>query len=151
MTEHRDAQTLATAKSLTEALNEVSAECVRLRTYGRRNRKFIVFDVALTVALGVSSFIAVHAGESAHNAQVAAVAARAAVAVAVQDNRNLCLSSNVARAQQIELWDFVLGLGHSPQTAQEKKNIGAFRHELAVIYQPRDCSDVSPGNPGPTP
>ena len=152
MTEQNDAQTRATAQDLTAALNVLAAEVKRLRTYGRKNRAWIVFDVLLTVALGISSFIAVHASVSAHDAQEAAVAARAAAVVAEQDNRNLCLSSNVARSQQIELWTFVIGLGKGkPQTAQQKENIEAFRHELALIDGPRDCSHVSPGNPGPVP
>ena len=151
MTERSDADALETARNQTEAMKTLATEVRRLGSYGRRNRLYILFDVLLTIALAVSSFIAVHASESAHTAQAAAVAARAAAAVATQNNRALCESSNVARSQQIELWNFVLGLGHAPQTAEQKKNIAAFRHELQVIYQPRDCANVSPGNPGPTP
>ena len=151
MTERKDEETRATAQGLTAALNDMAAEVKRLRTYGRRNRTYIVFDVLLTVALGVSSFVAVHASQSAHDAQTAAAAARAAVQVAEQDNRNLCLSSNVARAQSIELWDYLLALpaakGTPPPSAQQKKRVAEFRAFLDKVYAARDCTHVSPGNP----
>jgi hypothetical protein len=143
----RNDETLATAKSLTDALNDMAVEVKGLRAYGRRNRKWIVFDIAVTVALAVISFIAVHAGESAHNAQVAAVAAKAAAKVAEQDNRNLCESSNVARAQAAGLWGYIIHLSPPPATAQARARLAAFEHHLAVVYAPRDCGHPNPKTP----
>ena len=151
MTERSDADVLETARNQTEAMIALATEVRRLGSYGRRNRLYILFDVLLTVALGVSSFIAVHASESAHTAQAAAVAARAAAVVAAQNNRNLCESSNVARAQSIELWDYLLAMpqakGTPPPSAQQEKRVAAFRAFLDKVYQPRNCVHVSPGNP----
>ena len=149
MTEqHPDRETLDTAKDPTGALNDVAAEVRRLRTYGRRNRWFIVFDIVLTVALAVSTFIAIGASQSARDAQASAAAARAAVSLAQQDSRNLCLSSNMARAQSIELWTFILDLpGSRTPTARQEEQIKAFRAYLDRVYAPRDCSHPGPGNP----
>lgn len=148
MTERNDAETLATAKNQTEAMKLLAAEVGRLRKSGRRAWKFVLFDIALTVALTVFGYVAVHASDTARSAQETSAAAGVAARVAEQDNRNLCESSNIARAQQVDLWDYVLGLSSGkPQTAQEKTNVAAFRHHLAVIFAPRDCSNVDPGTP----
>jgi hypothetical protein len=144
----RNDETLATAKTLTDALNALAAEVKGLRAYGRRNRKWLVFDIAVTVLLAVVTFIAVHASESAHSAQVAAVAARAAARVAEQDNRNLCLSGNVSRAQQIDLWQFAIGLNKGrPQTAQQQQNTAKFEAHLRVLFAPRNCGSPDPRTP----
>ena len=145
--QHPDRETLDTAKDLTGALNDVAAEVRRLRTYGRRNRWFIVFDIVLTVALAVSTFIAIGASQSARDAQASAAAARAAVSLAQQDSRNLCLSSNVARAQQIGLWDYLFTIAGKPGTAQAAKLDAEFKHHLAVVFAPRDCSNPNPRTP----
>ena len=134
MNEHEDANALETAKDLTTALNDVAAEVKRLRKFGRTNRRFIVFDVLLTIALAVTGAVSVHAAQTANSVSAS--------------NRALCESSNVARAQQIELWNFVLSLSSGkPQTAQQKKNVAEFRQHLDAIFAPRDCGHVSPGNP----
>jgi hypothetical protein len=147
MTEHRDAETLATAKTLTAALNETAAEVKRLRAYGRRNRKYIVFDIVITILLAVASGIAVHASQSAHNAQVAAVAAKAAAKVAEQDNRNLCESGNVARAQQVDLWNFAIGLGAGHRTAQQQEATAKFEAHLRTLFAARNCGHPDPRTP----
>ena len=159
MSDDRDTEALETARDLTAALTEVSArlDAVKaaseardtdLRTYGRHNRWYILFDIVLTVALAVSTFIAVNASQHARDAQASAAAARAAVSVTQQDSRNLCLSSNVARAQSIELWTFILDLpGSRTPTARQEEQIKAFRAYLDRVYAPRDCSHPGPGNP----
>jgi hypothetical protein len=134
VTERNDATTIATAQGLTEALGAMAAEVKQLRTYGRRNRKFIWFDVALTILLTAVSVVAVFAIQSAHDAE--------------QNNRALCLSSNVARAQQIDLWNFAIALGKGkPQTAQQKEITARFEAHLHTLFKPRNCSHVNPGKP----
>ena len=69
-------------------------------------------------------------------------------AAAVAVTRALCESSNVARAQSIQLWDFILDLPASaPPTAAQEKRTAAFRAFLGKAYQPRNCAHISPGNP----
>jgi hypothetical protein len=147
VSERNDSEALETAKNQTEAMKLLAAEVNRLRTSGRRTWKFVLFDITLTVALAVSSFIAVRASDSAHNAQGAAVAARAAAQVAEQDNRNLCLSSNASRAQQTGLWDFLFRLAGPAPTAQGRKLDAEFLHHVSVVFSPRDCAKVNPGKP----
>ena len=134
MTDPADDEALATAKGLTGAVTGLAAEVKRLRTYGRFNRKFILFDIALTVLLagvGAISVNATHAASHAASAQLA-----------------LCQSSNVARAQQIELWDYVISLGSGkPKTVQEQQNLAKFEAHLKVIFAPRDCSHIRPSSP----
>ena len=134
MNDRKDAETLATAKDLTGALTQMAAEVKRLRKFGRTNRRFIVFDVLLTIALAATGAVSVHATQTASSASAS--------------NLALCQSSNVARAQQVELWDFVLSLSSGkPQTARQEKNVAEFRQHLEAIFAPRDCGHVSPGNP----
>lgn len=133
------------ARDLTTALDRMSEqlEAVRegseerdeaLREYGRTNRRLIrglivslVIDIIVTVAVGII-------GIQAHNNAVA-------IRKTSASNLALCLASNVARHQQIELWDFVLSLGSDKhRTAQEEQNVAAFRAHLAAIYAPRDCT-----------
>ena len=147
MNDRNDADVLDAARNQTEAMNLLTAEVRRLRTYGKRNRRFIWFDIALTILLTVVGFIAFHAVQSAHDANVSAKAARAVAAVATQNNRALCLSSNVARAQQIELWNFVISLNKKPQTAEQKANTAKFESHLVTIFAARNCSHIQPGNP----
>jgi hypothetical protein len=147
VTERNDAETLATAKNQTEAMIALAAEVKQLRTSGRRTWKFVLFDVALTILLAVVSFIAVHASDSARGAQTAAVAARAAAKVAEQDNKNLCMSSNVNRAQETGLWDFLFDLAGPAKTKEGAKLDAEFLHHVAVLFAPRDCSHVNPGTP----
>lgn len=130
MTERNDANAIATAQDLTEALGSMAAEVKRLRTYGRRNRKFIIFDIALTVLLSGVGYLAVHAAQSASQANSAQLA--------------LCQAGNVARAQQVTLWGHLLSLppapGSPPPSAAQEKRIAEFKAYLDTVFAPRDCS-----------
>lgn len=142
-----DADVLATAKNQTEAMKLLAAEVAGLRKSGRRTWKFVLFDITLTVALGISSFVTAHALQSADSAHVAARAAQAAAVVAEREDRNLCLSSNVSRAQQSGLWDYLFKLAGPAKTAEGAKLDAEFLHHVAVLFAPRDCSHVNPGKP----
>lgn len=140
MTGRDDAETVATAKDLTEALGVMAAEVRRLRTYGRRNRWFIVFDILLTVALSGVGAVSVHAVQSADSARASQAA--------------LCEAGNVARAQQVQLWGFVLSLsapakGSPPQTAAQKARVAAFKAYLARDFAPRNCAALTNGKEKP--
>ena len=129
------AQVVDALNATTTELAATKAEVKRLRTYGRRNRAFIVFDVLLTILLAGVGGISVHAAQSANSANHSANQSNSAQLA-------LCQASNTARAQQIDLWTFVISLSKKPQTAQQKKNIEAFEKHLNVIFAARDCSHL---------
>jgi len=60
--------------------------------------------------------------------------------VAQQDQRALCESGNTARAQQIGLWQYVIGLSSPPKTPQQKQNIALFEAYLKTVFKPRNCN-----------
>jgi hypothetical protein len=146
---------VTSARDLTDALNrlagrlevvkedsegrdqELSTRDAQLATYGRRSRHLIwitivslVLDLLLTAALTV---VAIQAHDSS-----------SAVA---QSDRNLCLSGNVARAQQISLWNYILSSSHQPTTPAQREQIAKFQAHLQQLFAPRDCSHINPQNP----
>ena len=142
-------QTAATeaARILTAALDRMSDQLTAVRqdseardealaTYGRKNRRLIlwtiasvVLDIALTVTLSVVAI-------QAHNASVAARHASAS-------NYALCRAGNTARAQQVQLWAFLLSLSKKPQTLRQRHNIAAFETQLHHIFAARDCAALA--------
>ena len=142
-----DSEALATAKSLTGALEAMTAELGRLRRYGHKNRRMIwglIVSIALDLIL--TAVVAVFAIQ-AHDANTSAQAARAIAAVASQNSRDLCESSNVSRAQQVELWGYLFSLAGPPRTAQGAKLTAEFKHHLQVVFAPRDCGHPNPRTP----
>jgi hypothetical protein len=139
---------MAAARGLTGALDGMSARLDAVRAdseerdaaileYGRTNRRMIrwliisvTLDVALTVIVG---FLGIQARDNAVALQKTAAS-----------NLALCEASNVARHQQIDLWDFLLSLGKQPQTAAQRKTVTEFKAHLTAIYQPRDCAHLRP-------
>jgi hypothetical protein len=156
---------VTSARDLTGALNrlagrleEVKADSedrdeqlakrdAQLHRYGRRNRHLIwitivslVLDLLLTAAVTV---VAVQA----HDASSAATGARTAASAVAQSNRNLCLSGNAARAQQVELWDYILSFSKPPATPAGRERVAKFKAHLEAIFAPRDCVHVNPQSP----
>lgn len=142
-----DREALETAKNLTGALKEIGGQVASLTVAVRRSRHLIIglaislcIDVALTIVVAVFAV-------QAHDANASAVAAKDAAGVAAQDNKALCLSGNVARAQQIKPWEILISLGTPPKTAAQKRLIDEFLADLKKIYAPRNCSHITPGAP----
>lgn len=137
MTEQHDAEALAAAKSLTGALKDMTGELARLRRYGVRNRQMIwglIVSIALDLIL--TAFIAVTAIQ-AHEASAAAASAKFAESA-------LCQAGNVARAQQVQLWDHLLTLppakGAPPRTAAQEAEAAAFGRYVRSVFASRDCA-----------
>ena len=155
---HSTEPVITSARDLTDALNgltgrleEVRADSedrdqqlaerdAQLSRYGQRNRHLIwvtivslALDVLLTAALAVVAVQANHASG-------------AASAVA-QSDRNLCLSGNVARAQQVSLWNYVLTISQQPASSAERARVAEFRTHLHKLFAPRDCAHINPGSP----
>jgi hypothetical protein len=152
---HTSEPVVTSARGLTDALNRLAGRLevvkedsedrdqqlakrdAQLATYGRRSRHLIwitivslVLDLVLTAALTV---VAIQAHDTS-----------SAVA---QSDRNLCLSGNVARAQQISLWNYILSISHSPTTPAQREQVAKFQAHLDQLFAPRDCSHINPQNP----
>jgi hypothetical protein len=135
---NRLAGRLEEVKADSEDRDEQLAERdAQLNTYGRRSRHLIwitivslALDILLTAALTV---VAIQAHDTS-----------AAVA---QSSRNLCLSGNAARAQQVSLWDYILSLSQPSATPAEQQRVVAFRAHLQQLFAPRDCAHVNPETP----
>lgn len=99
----------------------------------RRSRRLIwvtIVSVTLDIALSV---VVVIFGIQLHQTAVTSA--------------NLCRSSNVSRAEQIQLWDYILGLSPPPRTAAGRAQADRFRAHVAVLFAPRNCADVNPESP----
>lgn len=84
---------------------------------------------------------------SAASAKAAAAAQQAAVAAqkaarADSAQQALCLSSNTARANEVDLWEFLIALGQPPKTAQGRRVLAQFVHHLHTVFAPRDCAHL---------
>ena len=142
-----DREALDTAKGLTGALREIGGQISGLTAAVRRSRHMIVgLTVSLCIDLARTVVVAVFAVQ-AHDANDSAVAARDAAAVAAQDNKALCLSGNVARAQQIKPWEILISLSTPPKSSEQKHLIDLFLADLKKIYAPRNCSHITAGSP----
>lgn len=146
------AQTLADAlNGLSERLDTATKDSetrdASLTKYGRVNRRRIwlsyaglAVDVALTVGLGFFAVQAHNASATANQTRVSSITA--------------CQSTNVARAENEQLWDYVLTLftPRSSETAAEKaagdRALAMLRPHVAGTFAPRDCVQIYGGGHG---
>jgi hypothetical protein len=149
---------VTSARDLTDALNRLTGRLEEVRAdsedrdkqlterdaqlsrYGKKNRYLIwvtiislVLDLFLTAALTVVAVQAHHASG-------------AASAVA-QSSRNLCLSGNVSRAQQVSLWNYVLASTQQSPRSVDPARVADFKAHLHKLFAPRDCAHVNPQSP----
>lgn len=136
-------ETLDTAQGLTAAMGAVSEDIQRLTAYGRRNRRLIwglvisiILDLALTVSVAIVAVQAHDANGAANQNRVSAIAA--------------CQSTNVARAQNQQLWDYLLAISQprpgesAAQRARGEKALAEIRAKVATTFAPRDCQRQYP-------
>lgn len=130
-----------------EGDRQLAKRDVQLTTYGRRNRHLIwitivslALDLLLTAALTVVAI-------QAHAASSAAASARTSSIAVAQSDRDLCLSGNAARAQQVSLWNYILSLSRSPTTPAERERVAMFKAHLQQLFAPRNCAHVNPDSP----
>jgi hypothetical protein len=64
-----------------------------------------------------------------------------------QSDRNLCLSGNVSRAQQVSLWNYVLAISQQPPSSVESARVADFQAHLHKLFAPRDCAHINPESP----
>jgi hypothetical protein len=137
-----DTDPLVAAERLEVAMTDLAGEVGTLRDYGHRNRAMIwglVVSVLLNLVVGV---IAISASLQAREATSQA-------AVNAQNAKITCEAGNESRRLQTQLWTYVLDLSSKRpnMTAEQRKQIAAFRGYIATVYAPRDCD----ANPTPPP
>lgn len=110
-------------------------------TSGARHAVVFLFLLSLVLAGANGAFTLNQVGHASATARTAAMAAqRAASAEATQ--LALCQATNTARAQQIDLWDFLIRLSKPPATAQGRALIAEFVAHLHQVFAPRDCATL---------
>jgi len=60
----------------------------------------------------------------------------------------LCRSSNTARANEVNLWEFLIHLSQPPKTAQGREVLARFEHHLHTVFAPRDCAHLGGSGQG---
>jgi hypothetical protein len=100
-----------------------------------------LFLINLLLIAGAYLFISHDVRASSAAAQKAAVAAQKA-ARADTAQLALCQSSNTARANEIDLWDFLIRLSQPPRTARGRKVLAEFVSHLNTVFAPRDCAHL---------
>lgn len=114
----------------------------------RGARRAVIWLLALVLVVGAGNLVATYlqvkplrqASQKASAAsQKAAVAAeRAAAAEAAQVAA--CQAGNTVRAEQVDLWTFIIRISKPPKTADERQVLAEFEHHLRVVFAPRNCA-----------
>lgn len=144
MTDHPEdsEELLAKAAELRDQAAEVKSEVVTvqtryidLETYGKRTRRMIrwvagsvALDVLLTIGLAWNASgtrKSLRRTERNHTALVVA-----------------CQDTNRVRAEDIQLWNFILTLPPQPGQRQDPQILARFRTALDQAFAPQDCSKV---------
>lgn len=130
------AEAIATAQQLTTAVRELAERADALQGYGRRTR-LATWGLGVSVAIDVIfSVVALWAIGQAQSASDAAEQTR-------QTQIQTCLATNTARAQNKQLWVYVLSVPPSrPLTGEERKRRADFRAYLDKVFVPRDCTRI---------
>jgi hypothetical protein len=132
---------LTALKDLSSRVVTLTEEVVRLRTYGRRNRWFVVLDVILTVGLAVSGLVSVHATDTADRNGVTISQLHATQVSG-------CKAGNQTRAQEITLWTHLASVSKAPphltrrQIAANRREIAQLLAYIRMTFAPRDCRSL---------
>jgi hypothetical protein len=126
------ARAIALVTSLAGQLTTVMDRLDQVGTYGRRSRR-IVIGLCASVVLDISlSVITIFLAIGLTHANSANVTIR-------QSQLSGCVSGNTSRAQQLGVWDHVLGLSTARETSAQKQATAAFKIYVAKVYAPRNC------------
>lgn len=129
---------LAALKDLAARMTTLTAEVVHLRKYGKRNRRYIVIDIALTVVIAAVSYVAVHAESSAHQNGVT-------IAQLHATQVNGCRAGNQTRVQEIQLWTHLASVATPApgethrQIIKGKRTVAALLAYIRSTFRPRNC------------
>lgn len=100
----------------------------------RGARHAVIFLFAFSVLLAVLNFSwTINQVNSVARADQKASAADAAQVA-------LCRSGNEARAEQVDLWTFIIRISKPPRTAQQRQVLAEFEQHLREVFAPRSCA-----------
>lgn len=147
MSTPQDSDALATARSLTGALTGMTDQLKALTAYGKRNRHMIwALAISITLDILLTAVVAITAIQ-AHDASASSAQTRNATIVS-------CRQTNVARAENLQLWDYLLSLSSVPraggtaaQKAAGEKLLALLHARVAQTFAPRDCDALLKGKP----
>ena len=97
----------------------------------------VVFLFFLTMAVGTANLLFTSHLISQVNANKASIT-------------QLCQSGNEARAQQVQLWEFVIHISKPPphetpaHRAQRERTVARFVTHLHHVFAPRNCQEEPP-------
>ena len=118
----------------------------RLFPMTRGARYSVVFLFLLSVALAAANlFWTAHEVNSTISASQKATAAVAEARATADAQAALCRAANAARAEQVDLWTFIIHLSKPPKAAAQRHVLAEFEHHLRVIFAPRPCPTPRPG------
>ena len=129
-----------TARALTNALHDMTAELGRVKTTLRRSKRVIIavtagllLDVALTVVVSVT---AVQAGN-------ASAKANSTVAQLHSTQVSSCRAGNQTRAEEVALWTHLAALSAtSGRTPAQRKADDQLLAYIRHTFAPRNCTAV---------
>lgn len=132
---------LAGVRDLADRVAALTVEVAKLRTYGRRNRWFVVADIVLTVLVAAFGYLSVHTANAAHENGVTIAQLHASQ---IQG----CRVNNDAKAKQAALWAFVVAALQPPasdtpaQKAAAQKFLAKLERHIDSAYMVRDCQQA---------
>jgi hypothetical protein len=145
---------VAAARNLTDAVNGFNERIdavqraseerdAALRTYGRRNRKYVMFDIALTVLVAFFGGVLVHAADQASQALTGVHRNSATVGDVHAANLLGCQLNNARLAKQQAALDAILtpaSASRHKDKAEVDRYLAAARAQIAVAWKPRNCA-----------
>jgi len=149
------ASALGTAQALAEALNGVSARLDQVRhdseqrdaaidRYGRHSRRYILFDIVITVFLALGGFWVNSASHRADSATASAAAATASESALHAAQLSGCVSGNQERAGELALWTYLFDAS-KPTSKAQAEAVAKFMGLVRSTFAPRDCAGMYPG------
>lgn len=117
-------------QGLSNEIRDLKKQNIRSRNYIRMLAMSLVFDICLSVGLGLVAWRTNHSAEQARQATIAA-----------------CESGNNVRKAELQLWDYVLSFPPTQtetpqQKAQREVQTAKFRDYVHKTFATRDCSKI---------
>lgn len=128
-------QALTTSNDMVSGqLERLKAESAAHRRYGRRNRH-LIWVLAAAVVLLLTTGVVINGVRTSNASDLA----RQVHATQV----STCQQANATRAQQLQIWDYVLAVPQAtPPTAAQEKIRADFRAFVHRVFAARDCSRI---------
>jgi hypothetical protein len=145
---------IGTAQALAEALNGVSVRLddvktasedrdAELKRYGRHNRMYVLFDIAITLLFALGGYQIADASHRADTATASAAAATASESALHSAQLSGCEVGNQERAGELALWTYLFDASKPASKAQEQA-VDKFMTIVAATFAPRNCARAYP-------